>query len=468
MDNLLINQDATAMIQAVQQGQITATELIESLLQRINQYNPQLNAFSAVTKQRALQKANAIDKLRTEGKPLPPLAGMPFAVKNLFDIEGLATLAGAKINQEHPPATADAFLIKQLEQAGAILLGALTMGEYAYDFTGENAHFGASLNPHDFSRMSGGSSGGSGTALGAGFVPISLASDTNGSIRVPSSFCGLYGLKPTFGRLSRSGTYPFVGSLDHLGPMARSPRDLAKVFDALQGIDSQDDAQTPQPKLDCEPELDKGIAGLNIATLTGYFQTGADLLVIQALQSVAHALSTTQTLDIPDIATARAAAYIMTCAEGAELHFSQIQSHPQDYDPDTRDRFIAGAMIPALWLQRAYKVRHYFRDKFLEIFKNTDVLLAPTTPCLAPKLGQKTLEFNGQTLPLRPNIGIYTQPISFVGLPVVNVPVWLPDSELPIGVQIITAPWREDIALRVAQFLDKAGITHSQVSQKIN
>lgn len=468
MDNLILNDDATAMVQAVQTGTITATELIQALLTRIEQYNPQLNAFSHITQARALQKAQAIDALRATGQPLPPLAGLPFAVKNLFDIQGLATLAGSKINQEFPPAESDAFLIHQLEQAGAILLGALNMGEYAYDFTGENTHFGASLNPHNFNRMSGGSSGGSGTAIAAGFVPISLASDTNGSIRVPSSFCGLYGLKPTFGRLSRSGTYPFVGSLDHLGPMARSPRDLARIFDVLQGVDPQDLAQTPQSRLDCTPELDKGIAGLSMTTLSGYFQTGADPLVIQALHKVAQALSATASLEIPDIASARAAAYIMTCAEGAELHFSQIQSRPQDYDPDTRDRFIAGTMIPAVWLQRAHKVRHYFRDKFIEIFKTTDVLIAPTTPCLAPELGQKTLPFNGQTLPLRPNIGIYTQPISFIGLPVVNVPVWLPESELPIGIQIITAPWREDIALRVAQYLDKNGITHSQLSKHIS
>ncbi len=173
-----------------------------------------LNAFTAVTAERARSRAAA--------NPAGPLAGVPFAVKNLIDVAGLPTLAGSKINREHPPADADATLIARLEAAGAMLVGALNMGEYAYDFTGENSHDGPSRNPHDTTRMTGGSSGGSGGAVAGGLVPIALGSDTNGSIRVPSSFCGIFGLKPTYGRLSRAGSFPFVASLDHLGPFARN------------------------------------------------------------------------------------------------------------------------------------------------------------------------------------------------------------------------------------------------------
>ena len=177
---------------------------------------------------------------RAAGKPLGPLAGVPFAVKNLFDVKGMATVAGSKINRELPPASRDATLIERLEAAGAILVGALNMGEYAYDFTGENSHDGPSRNPHDLSRMTGGSSGGSGGAVAGGLVPIALGSDTNGSIRVPSSFCGIFGLKPTYGRLSRARTFPFVGSFDHLGPFARNVKDLALAYDAMQGPDPDD------------------------------------------------------------------------------------------------------------------------------------------------------------------------------------------------------------------------------------
>ena len=200
----------------------SALDVVEAALSRIAARDPTLNAFTMVVADRARFRARTIDRARAEGKPLGPLAGVPFAVKNLFDIAGLPTLAGSKINRNHPPAERDATLIERLEAAGAVLVGALNMGEYAYDFTGENVHDGPSRNPHDLSRMSGGSSGGSGSAVAGGLVPLALGSDTNGSIRVPSSFCGIFGLKPTYGRLSRARSFPFVASFDHLGPFART------------------------------------------------------------------------------------------------------------------------------------------------------------------------------------------------------------------------------------------------------
>ena len=186
---------------AVASGETSAHEIVEATLQRIAALNPKLGAFTDVTAARALEKAKQIDASRTRGEKLGPLAGAPFAVKNLFDVAGLPTRAGSKINRERAPASADATLVARLEAAGAILVGALNMGEYAYDFTGENAHDGPSRNPHDLRHMSGGSSGGSGSAVAGGLAPIALGSDTNGSIRVPSSLCGLFGLKPTYGEL---------------------------------------------------------------------------------------------------------------------------------------------------------------------------------------------------------------------------------------------------------------------------
>ena len=208
---------ATEIAAAVAAGKRTAVEVVETTLRRIAERDKTLNAFTVVTRERALAKARTIDAARASGRPLGLLAGVPFAVKNLFDVAGIATLAGSKINRDRPPAGADATLIARLEAAGAILVGALNMGEYAYDFTGENVHDGPSRNPHNTAHMTGGSSGGSGGAVAGGLVPIALGSDTNGSIRVPASFCGLFGLKPTYGRLSRARTFPFVASLDHRG-----------------------------------------------------------------------------------------------------------------------------------------------------------------------------------------------------------------------------------------------------------
>ena len=258
---------AGAIASAVTRGELAATQVIERHWHDIARRDTVLNAFTTVTAERALARAAT--------QPTGPLAGVPFAVKNLIDIAGLPTLAGSKINREHPPAAADATLVARLEAAGAILVGALNMGEYAYDFTGENSHDGPSRNPHDTTRMTGGSSGGSGGAVAGGLVPIALGSDTNGSIRVPASFCGIFGLKPTYGRLSRAGSFPFVSSLDHLGPFARNTTDLALAYDAMTGPDPRDPVCTDRVDEPVCPALAAGIAGLRIASAGGYFRAGA-------------------------------------------------------------------------------------------------------------------------------------------------------------------------------------------------
>jgi 1-carboxybiuret hydrolase len=430
-------------------------DIVEVTLARIRARDPLLNSFTAVTERRARERARALDEARASGKPLGPLAGVPFAVKNLFDIAELPTIAGSKINRENEPARRDAVLIERLEHAGAVLVGALNMGEYAYDFTGENIHDGPSRNPHDFKRMTGGSSGGSGGAVAGGLVPFALGSDTNGSIRVPSSCCGIFGLKPTYGRLSRARTFPFVASLDHVGPMARSVEDLALTYDALQGFDPDDPACVNRTAQPVTPLLRRGAAGLRIAVAGGYFKPrGAEAL--QAIDRVAVALGVVRDIDIPQAERARSAAFLITASEGASLHLDRLRSRAKDYDPAVRDRLIAGTMAPASLVVKANKFRRWYREETLKLFADVDVILAPATPCAAPLIGQQTFMFGDQELPVRANLGIYTQPISFIGLPVVAVPI--PLSPLPIGVQIIAAPWREDIALRVAYTLEIDGI----------
>ncbi|QHP74112.1 AtzE family amidohydrolase [Bradyrhizobium sp. LCT2] len=447
---------AVDIAKAVAGGKMSALAATEAALARIKQHDTILNSFTDVTAERALAKAHAIDADIAAGKEVGPLAGVPFAVKNLFDVAGLSTRAGSKINRDLAPAKRDATLIERLEAAGAVLVGALNMGEYAYDFTGENIHDGPSRNPHDTTRMSGGSSGGSGSAVGGALVPIALGSDTNGSIRVPSSFCGIFGLKPTYGRLSRARSFPFVASFDHLGPFARSVTDLALAYDAMQGPDAGDAACTTRGLEPTVPLLANPVSDLRIAIAGGYFQKNVFAEAVEAVSRVAKALGATQIVDVPEAARARAAAYVISTTEGASLHLDRLRKRPNDFDPAVRDRLIAGAMVPAPLVDRAQKFRRWYRAQFSEIFKSVDVLLAPATPCTAPKLGQVNFNLDGVELPVRANIGIHTQPISFIGLPVVAVPV--PLEPLPIGVQIIAAPWREDIALRVAHTLERMGV----------
>jgi 1-carboxybiuret hydrolase len=446
---------AADIASAVTARTLSALQVIESSLARIERHDGILNSFTDVTAERARARARAVDAAIAAGKTVGPLAGVPFAVKNLFDVAGLPTRAGSKINRELEPALRDATLIERLEAAGAVLVGALNMGEYAYDFTGENVHDGPSRNPHDPTRMSGGSSGGSGSAVGGALVPIALGSDTNGSIRVPCSFCGIFGLKPTYGRLSRARSFPFVYSLDHLGPFARNVRDLALAYDAMQGPDADDAACTTRAVEPVSSLLAQDISGLRIALAGGHFQKNLFPEAIEAVARVAKALGVARTVEIPEASRARAAAYVITTVEGASLHLDRLRKRPNDYDPAVRDRLIAGAMVPGPLVDRAQKFRRWYRAQLLEIFKSVDVLIAPTTPCVAPKLGQVNFVLDGVEMPVRANIGIHTQPISFVGLPVVAVPV--PLEPMPIGVQIIAAPWREDIALRVAHALERMG-----------
>ena len=409
------------------------------------------NAYTDITADRARAQARAVDARSDKG----PLAGVPFAVKNLFDIEGLPTRAGSAINRPLPPATADAALIQRLEAADAVLIGGLNMGEYAYDFTGENIHDGASRNPHDLQRMSGGSSGGSGSAVAGGLVPLALGSDTNGSIRVPASLCGIFGLKPTYGRLTRHGTFPFVASLDHLGPLATTVTDLALAYDSMQGPDPADPACNPRDAEPTLPSLETGVDGLRIAIAAGYFEQGASEQALAAVAACAAALGATRRVELVAAGPARAAAYLITASEGAALHLHRLRTQAAEFDPAVRDRLIAGALLPGALVQQAQRFRRWFRAQVLETLADTDILLAPATPCSAPLLGQAMMELAGVSVPVRANLGIYTQPISFIGLPVVAVPVR--SGAMPIGVQVIAHPWREDLALRTARALEQSG-----------
>jgi len=458
---------AGAIAAAVQARTISAAAMVDASLARIGTIDPAVNAFTDVVAERARARAAALDKRLAEGdegSAALPLAGVPFAVKNLFDVAGLTTRAGSKIEREKAPASVDAPLVARLERAGAVLVGGLNMDEYAYGFTTENSHDGPTRNPHDLARVAGGSSGGSAAAVAAGEVPVSLGSDTNGSIRVPSSLCGVFGLKPTYGRLPRNGSYPFVASLDHLGPFARSAHDLALVYDAIQGFDRADPACVERGLEATAATIGEPVDGLRIAVLGGWFRELADGSARAAVDCVATALRAHREVELPRVESARAAAFLISNAEGAALHLADLRSRAGDFEPLSRDRFLAGALLPAAWIVQAQRLRRWFALRVAEILREVDVLIAPATPCVAPTIGSETIEIHGRRLPARPSLGLLTQPISFIGLPVCAVPVWRCHATMPIGVQLIAAPWREDLVLRVAHHLQQAGVVDAPVA----
>ena len=469
------------IVRGVATGLVSAAEVLEASIARIEASDAKVNAFTGRSFARARAEAAAIDSRLARGEVLPPLAGVPYAVKNLFDIEGVVTLAGSKINRREAPALQDAFLVERMKAAGAVLVGGLNMDEYAYGFTTENTHYGACHNPHDLTRIAGGSSGGSGAAVAAGQVPLTLGSDTNGSIRVPASLCGVWGLKPTFGRLSRRGSYPFVHSIDHLGPFADSIEGLALAYDALQSPDPLDPGCHAAQIQPVAPDMPRGVTGLRIGVLGGYFHEHAGPDARDVVARAARALNAAAGLDAasaassflprsavkeviwPDAALARAAAFIISACEGGNLHLADLRSRVEDFEPLSVDRFVSGVMQPAAWYLRAQRFRRSYREAVNALFNDWDVLLAPATPVHAPVIGTEWIEINGARHPCRPAMGLLTQPVSLAGCPVVAAPMWPAGTGgMPIAVQVITAPWREDVAFRAAWVLQQAGVAHTK------
>ena len=334
-----------------------------------------------------------------------------------------------------------------MKAADAILVGALNMDEFAYGFVTENHHYGPTRNPHDLDRIAGGSSGGSAAAVAAGLVPLTLGSDTNGSVRVPAALCGVYGLKPTFGRLSRQGLFPFADSLDHAGLFARSAQDMAAAFDVLQG------SRAPiGPRLAALAEQP-----MRVGALGGWFVQGALSEVLEDFARVADALGADTGIEASGAETARSAAFCLTAYEGGRLHAEELKVRPGEFDPAVRDRLLAGALLPDEAAASARRYRRLFRDAFARLFDRYDILLAPTVPCPAPPIGQLTTVLDGRQVSVRQNLGAYTQPLSFIGLPVLSAPVDRA-GRLPVGVQIIAPPGREDRVLGAALRLEAQGV----------
>jgi len=437
---------------------VSSAAALDQSLATIERRDPALNCFTALYSDRARTEAANVDRRADAGV----LAGTCFAVKNLFDVAGERTIAGSIVLNDSPPACRDATVVERLRAAGSVLVGATNMDEFAYGFSTENAHYGPTRNPHDPDRIAGGSSGGSAAAVAAGMVPISLGSDTNGSIRIPASLCGVWGLKPTFGRLSRRGAFPFVASLDHVGPFASSLRGLAGAFDAMQGYDSEDPAAQAYPDVSSMAALTQSPKGLRVGRLGGWFSSIMTAEVAAAFHLVARAAGAAREVELPGAEAARSAAFYITAAEGAQLHLERLRARPQDFDPATRDRLLAGALLPAANVIQAHRVRSWFQAQVRALFSEVDLLIAPATIMAAPTIGQESAEIGGRTIHIRANLGLYTQPLSFAGLPVIAAPV--ATLGLPVGVQIIAAPWQEERAFALAAKLERDGVLRARIA----
>lgn len=435
----------------VRDGSLSATGSVARALAAIDACGA-LNAVTELHADRALKRAEALERARAAGRDPGPLAGVPFAVKNLFDVAGRVTRAGSRATEATPPAPRDAFAIRALEAAGAILVASTNMDELAYGFSGENAHDGDCRNPHDPARSPGGSSSGSAALVAAGAVPLALGTDTNGSVRVPAALCGVAGLKPGYGLVSRTGVVPFVRSLDHVGMFARGAGDLALALEALRGVDPDDPVQRPRA---AAPAPDT----LRAARLGGWFAAPLHPDAAAALEDAAQALGAAATRELPLAEEARAAAFILTTAEGGQAHLAALAAHPDRFGPLVRDRLRAGALVPAVWVGRAQALRRMLCAQLAAALDGVDVLIAPATPCPAFPLGTDMHRVAGTDLPIRLGIGMFTQPLTPAGLPIAVVARRGAESGLPVGVQIIARAGAEASALAAAARLEGAGFT---------
>jgi len=427
---------AVEIAAAVRNGRTTAVAIVERCLAGIHADGNRLVAVTRILVDRARGEARAIDAAIAAGVDPGPLAGVPYGVKDLFDVAGLATTAGSAVFDDAPPAASDAEAIRRLRGAGAVLVATLNMDEFAYGFATINARHGTTRNPHDLTRLAGGSSGGSAAAVAGGLMPFTLGSDTNGSVRVPASLTGIFGIRPTHGALPMAGVFPLAESLDDIGPFARSAADLQLIWEALSGT-----------------TVAAGTSPIRVARLGGRFRDNADPEQLAAIDRIAPG---SPIVELPEIRRARSAGYLITAAEAGMVHRAALATHAMRFDPATRDRLIAGALLPRGLYDMAQAFRADFARKAAAL-ADYDVVLAPAAPCIAPPIADPWITIDGERRMARRDLGIHTQPISMTGLPSLAVPLRRP-GRLPLGLQLIGRAGGEPALLRFAAMLEAQGV----------
>ncbi len=461
-------------------GHTSATDLACSYYERIDKINPRLNVYLSLTKERAMEQAACMDALAAKGDPLPPLAGIPVGIKDVLVMRGAPATAGSKILQGYRPPY-DATVVEKLEAAGAVLLGKLNCDEFAMGSSNENSAYGPVRNPVDPDRVPGGSSGGSAAAVAANLAVATLGSDTGGSIRQPASFCGVVGVLPTYGRVSRYGLIAFASSLDRVGPFAANVRDAARLLGVIAGHDPKDATSSPAPVPDYAAESDHPVEGLRIGVPAEYFAEGLDPEVRSAIEAGIAALKAVgcivKPVSLPHTKYAVPVYYLIATAEAsanlarfdgvrygyrspASETLSAMYSHSRDegFGAEVKRRILLGTYALSAGYYDAYylkaqQVRRLLAEEFLRAFAEVDAIVTPTSPYPAFKLGEKTGD------PLAMYLAdIYTVTASLAGICGVTVPCGKTKAGLPVGMQVLARHFGEGTAFRVARAVEAAGI----------
>jgi len=442
----------------IAERKVSPREVVDAFLERIETHNPALNAFVTLCPDQARRDADRLsDELMRSGSR-GPLHGIPIGVKDLTDTAGLRTTYGSILFKDHVPA-ADAPPVERLRAAGAIVVGKTNTHEFACGTTTDNPHYGATHNPWRLGHVPGGSSGGSGSAVAAGLVPLATGSDTGGSIRIPSAVCGCVGLKPTHGRVSLRGTHPMALSLDHVGPLARTARDCALALNVMAGFDPGDPWSRRLANEDFTLDLERPLAGRRVGIAPGYrpmpLEASVERNFVRTLDALRGLGATIVEVDLPAPAEISTAAGPIIMSETYAVHSERYAAHRDQYGADVQLQLDYGANVSMLNLVQAQYHREAIARTLEQIVtEEADALLLPTAPIEAPPIGDQTIEVDGQSLPVLIALASYTLLHNLTRLPTVAVPSGLGRVGLPTSVQITTAPGREALALNFAHQLE--------------
>ncbi len=450
----LIDLTLSESADLIDRKEISPVELTRAYLERVERLDSKLNSFITITAEAALEAARLAEMEITQHGTRSRLHGIPIALKDLYETRGVRTTAGSLFFKDNIPEQ-DGYAVEKLNAAGAINLGKLNMHEIALGVTTVNPHFGACHNPWDLSRISGGSSGGSGAALAGRLCLGSMGSDTGGSIRIPASLCGVVGLKPTHGRVSLRGLIPLSWNLDHAGPMARNVRDAALLFQVVAGYDPLDPYSVNVPVDDYLERIDGGVSGWRVALASDEFFTQVTDVEVQALVQAATRVfenlgARVEAVPFPDARQAAQANGLMTPSDGAAYHRERMASAPELFGEDIRHRLETGAAFTSTDYILAQRTQSVLRYQFTRFFEEYDLLLTPTTPVTAPPIeGPNAIE--QARLLTR-----FTSPFNLTGLPALSMPCGFTSQGMPVGLQLVGAPWGEARLLRAAYAYEQA------------
>ena len=457
----LTGLSATALLEGYRARHFSPVEVVHALAARIERLDPVLGAFTTLCLDRALEEARAHERAYVDAEPGGPLAGVPFGVKDLFDSEGVRTTYGSPMFAEHVP-SADAAAVRRARRAGAILVGKTQTHEFAWGITSVNRLMGTSRNPWALERMSGGSSGGSAVALAAQLVPLALGSDTGGSIRVPSGFCGTAGLKPTYGRISAAGVFPLARSLDHPGPMARTPADAALLLSAIAGVDTDDPATEDVPAGDPAGSLLGGLEGIRVGLCRDLHVVppAADVQAAfdRAVRTAAELGAELVELELPEAELAYPTFGVIQRAEALFAHVQAglFPARRDEYGEDVRGRLELAERVQLSDYLAASADRQRLRAALARLFRHADLLLTPVSAGSPLPIGEERLVHLDRELEFRDLVMTYTVPQDLAGLPACTVRAGFDELGIPVGVQLTGQPWSEELVLGAANALFSA------------